>query len=87
MKQYSEIPLTTHPFQDLEVYGPNEVIVVVGGETHGVSDQAYKFAHHRYGQKVFVPLRNNIESLNTASAASVILFEVQRKILETKSKE
>jgi tRNA G18 (ribose-2'-O)-methylase SpoU len=56
-----------------------ELVVVIGGETHGVSAAAYKFAHSNHGEKVFVPLRNNIESLNAASAASVIMFEIQKQ--------
>jgi len=82
VRQYSEIPLPTFPFHKIEVYNNSEIVVVIGGETHGVSNQTYKLAHQHYGQKAYVPLKNNVESLNTASAASVILFEVQKKLQE-----
>ncbi len=55
---------------------PEETVVVVGGESDGLSAAAKKFAHAHLGERLFVPLRNGINSLNVASAASVILFHI-----------
>ena len=86
------MPLPALPYHRLELCQRNprdskdnqDLVVVVGGETHGVSSAAYKFAHNHLGEKIFVPLMNGIESLNAASAASVIMFEIQKKFLERK---
>ena len=57
--------------------------MVVGGETEGVSGAAYMFCHRQgSGARMFVPLMNDINSLNVISAASLVLFKV-RQALET----
>lgn len=86
LESYKDIPLPAKPYNEMEVYRNRSgdephLIVVIGGETLGVSPEAYKFAHQNQGEKVYVPLMNNIESLNASSAASVILFEIQKKVL------
>lgn len=100
LDEYHEIPLPTVTYDQFEVScglaecdeSPNnnkipfELVVVIGGETHGVSAEAYKFAHSHQGEKIFVPLRNSIESLNASSAASVIMFEIQKKIVAIRKK-
>uniref|UniRef100_A0A182TFC3 tRNA/rRNA methyltransferase SpoU type domain-containing protein n=1 Tax=Anopheles melas TaxID=34690 RepID=A0A182TFC3_9DIPT len=71
----------------------DHVVLVIGGETYGVSDdirslilqltqndgeqapQDRKFVAH-------IPLANGVESLNTASALSVILYEMRRTLLQ-----
>ena len=57
------------------------VTLVLGGETEGISAQAKKFAFDHYGQYVTIPMTNNVDSLNTAIAASVILYELRKKLL------
>ena len=52
--------------------------MVIGGEAEGISQRAKKYAHESGGERLFVPLQNGVESLNVASAASVILFEISR---------
>ena len=54
------------------------MVVVIGGETEGISDRAKKYAHENGGERLFIPLENGVDSLNVASAASVILFEISR---------
>jgi len=90
------LPLATQPYNKLELHcnvpesagseNNFELVVVIGGETHGVSSSAYKFAHNNHGERIFIPLKNGIESLNASSAASVILFEIQKKLLENSLK-
>jgi TrmH family RNA methyltransferase len=46
-------------------------MIVLGGETHGLSRQDLKL--------VTVPLTEGVESLNVAAAAALILFEIRRK--------
>lgn len=70
--------MASHAVKDLSVdaRGGEEVVVVVGGEAEGLSACAKKLAHTHLGERVFVPLRNGVDSLNVASAASVILFHI-----------
>jgi RNA methyltransferase, TrmH family len=49
--------------------------LIVGSEAEGVSEQATKLAT----TKISIPIANNVESLNAAVAASVILFEAKRQ--------
>uniref|UniRef100_A0A182Q2Q4 tRNA/rRNA methyltransferase SpoU type domain-containing protein n=1 Tax=Anopheles farauti TaxID=69004 RepID=A0A182Q2Q4_9DIPT len=70
----------------------DHVVLVIGGETYGVSEDIRalvrqltqtdaegvpdrKFVAH-------IPLANGVESLNTASALSIILYEMRRSLLQ-----
>jgi TrmH family RNA methyltransferase len=55
------------------------VSIIVGGEAAGAGDKAEALAQGR----VFIPMTEGVESLNTAIAAAVLLYEVmrQRKIV------
>merc|ERR1712098_575405 len=60
----------------------DKAVVVVGGETEGVSGAAYLFAQSHGGSRMFIPLRNNVNSLNVISAASLVLFKVRESLLK-----
>lgn len=49
--------------------------LVIGGEAHGVSAEARELAQRR----VHIPMAGEVESLNAATAAAVILFEARRQ--------
>jgi len=51
------------------------VVLVLGNEANGISPDLLE----RCDQKVSIPLRSPVESLNVASAAAVILFEAARQ--------
>jgi 23S rRNA (guanosine2251-2'-O)-methyltransferase len=53
-------------------------VVVLGGEARGLGHGIRQVVDHR----VEVPMRGRIESLNVASAAAVILYELRRRELE-----
>ncbi|XP_058020036.1 rRNA methyltransferase 3, mitochondrial [Ahaetulla prasina] len=57
------------------------VAVVVGGETHGVSPEARRLAQRSGGKQLTIPVVPGVESLNSAMAASVLLFEAKRQLL------
>ena len=81
LEDFSRLPMTPRPYHDFKRYlAGQELVLVVGGETHGVSGCARKFAHEHLGERVHVPLENDIDSLNVVSAASVILFEVNKTV-------
>ena len=61
------------------------VTLVLGGETHGISAQAKKFAFDHYGQYVTIPMCQTVDSLNTGIAASIILYELRKKLLKQRT--
>ncbi len=79
--EYGSLPLISKEYQDFSTsFAGQELVVVIGGETEGISPQAKKFAHSYLGERVFIPLSSGMDSLNVASAASVILFEIRKKV-------
>jgi TrmH family RNA methyltransferase len=49
--------------------------LIIGNEAHGLSPQAHALAT----QTIAIPLSNNVESLNAAIAAGIILYEAVRQ--------
>jgi RNA methyltransferase, TrmH family len=49
--------------------------LIVGGEAHGAGEEALALAERR----IYIPMAAETESLNAATAASVILFEARRQ--------
>ena len=83
LEEYCSLPLSSRPYSEVELDpspGGRELVVVVGGEAHGLSAAAKKLALDRLGERAFVPTRNGVDSLNVASAASVILFDIARRM-------
>ncbi|CAF0890940.1 unnamed protein product [Adineta steineri] len=52
--------------------------IIVGGETEGTSLQARKLTIEHAGKMVYIPLLNDVESLNVGIALSVILIELRK---------
>lgn len=52
--------------------------IIVGGETEGISLQARKLTIENNGKTVYIPLLNDVESLNVSIALSVILIELRK---------
>ena len=76
--RYKSLPLATIQHGDLtQLPRFREAMVVVGGETEGVSGAAHMFCHRNQGARLSVSLRNNVNSLNVISAASLVLFRVR----------
>ncbi len=49
------------------------IIMVIGSEAFGVSDEILEIADY----KIKIPLNNNVESLNAAVAAGIIIYHLQ----------
>ncbi|MDP4143905.1 MAG: RNA methyltransferase [Bacillota bacterium] len=64
---------TNDNFYDLDMRG--KVIIAVGNEGKGISDEIYVLADG----KVKIPMPGDVESLNVAVAASVMMFEIVRQ--------
>ncbi len=81
VQAYAALPLVSKEYSRFERYNSQqELVVVIGGETEGVSDCAKKFTHSHLGERIYIPLRNSMDSLNVVSATSVVLFELQKSL-------
>ncbi len=58
---------------DLFDFQPND-IAVIGNEGHGISDALLELCR----EKIYIPMQNGQESLNAASAAAVMLWEMYK---------
>lgn len=74
-----ELPIV--PYYEVDYCKTTPLILVIGGETHGLSDEGYEFAKSRKGVRVNIPLLNGIESLNSATAVGILCFEARRQML------
>ena len=72
------------PYYAVE-YNNNEVVIIIGGETEGLSAECFHLAKRRKGVRVNIPLNNKIESLNTGMALGIIGFEAKRQFLKNQS--
>lgn len=54
--------------------------VVIGGETHGVSLESLQLAEGTGGKRLLIPVVPGVDSLNSAMAASILLFEGKRQL-------
>lgn len=54
--------------------------LVIGGETHGLSQEALRLAERTGGRRLLIPMVCGVDSLNSAMAASVLLFEGRRQL-------
>lgn len=74
------------PVVDSRVYhegwasGPTAL--VVGGETHGLSVESVQLAEKTAGNRLFIPVVPHMDSLNSAMAASILLFEGRKQLLK-----
>ncbi|KAI7795884.1 rRNA methyltransferase 3B, mitochondrial [Triplophysa rosa] len=54
--------------------------LVIGGETHGLSQEALRLAERTGGRRLLIPMVCDVDSLNSAMAASILLFEGRRQL-------
>ncbi|NXO27090.1 MRM3 methyltransferase, partial [Cisticola juncidis] len=57
------------------------VAVVIGGETQGLSPAALRLAASTGGKRLVIPVVPGVDSLNSAIAAGIVLFEGRRQLL------
>ncbi|NXA05384.1 MRM3 methyltransferase, partial [Sapayoa aenigma] len=63
------------------------VAVVIGGETHGLSADALHLAASTGGKRLVIPMVPGVDSLNSAIAAGIVLFEGKRQLLQRYKRE
>ncbi|XP_067307932.1 rRNA methyltransferase 3A, mitochondrial [Pseudorasbora parva] len=69
-----------------ESWAQRSTALVIGGETRELSLEALRLAEETEGRRLFVPVAQGAESLNSAMAASILLFEGRRQLLKSLDK-
>ena len=75
---FGEVPIV--PYFSVD-YTQGETVIIVGGETEGLSEESFKLVDYTQGIRVNVPLNNGVESLNSGMALGIIAFEIKRQFL------
>lgn len=65
-----------------ESWAQNPTALVIGGETQGLSLEAVQLAEKTAGHRLFIPVVPGVDSLNSAMAASILLFEGRKQLLK-----
>lgn len=65
-----------------ESWAQSPTALVIGGETHGLSLEAVQLAEKTAGHRLFIPVVPVMDSLNSAMAASILLFEGRKQLLK-----
>lgn len=68
------------PYFSVEFNRFTKLVLVIGGETEGLSLDSYKLAKDCNGARLNVPLSNNVDSLNSGTALGIIAFEIKRQL-------
>lgn len=79
-RKRNHVQLDSVPYHKVD-FRSESVILIIGGETHGVSEEAYAMTKERGGKKLVISMSNDMESLNAASAVAVLAFEMKRQRL------
>ena len=82
----SEIKGLSLPRVDAKLYheswAQSPTALVIGGETHGLSLESVELAERTAGHRLFIPVVPDVDSLNSAMAASILLFEGRKQLLK-----
>ncbi|KAM9801114.1 rRNA methyltransferase 3A, mitochondrial [Neosynchiropus ocellatus] len=78
-EEFSFTSLESKLYHDPWAHGPTAI--VIGGETQGLSAEAVELAQCSAGQRLFIPIVPSVDSLNSAMAASILLFEGRKQLL------
>jgi 16S rRNA (guanosine(1370)-2'-O)-methyltransferase len=85
LKTYmTQTPLLSLMFNEVNFFanGLNrKSVIIIGSEAYGLSNDAYKLAQEYNGRRIKIPLSFGVDSLNSAIAATIILFEMKRQFI------
>lgn len=60
-------------------YTVGETVIVIGGETTGLSLEALALVRDKNGIRINIPMTNGVDSLNTGMALGIIAFEIKKQ--------
>ncbi|XP_053986896.1 rRNA methyltransferase 3, mitochondrial [Hylaeus volcanicus] len=72
------------PYYTLD-YTKKEVVLILTGETMGLSVDSYTFLRDRKGVRINIPLLNGVDSLNVGVALGIVTFEMKRQFIKKQS--
>lgn len=72
--------LPLKPYYGINYANNNSYVIVIGGETQGLSEESFKYASARNGVRINIPLAATVNSLNSATALGIISFEIKRQL-------
>ncbi|XP_015907208.2 rRNA methyltransferase 3, mitochondrial [Parasteatoda tepidariorum] len=81
LEAFEEINLPCYLYSSV-MFPRENIVLYVGGETHGVDIRIVKLACDYGGKKVKIPLENSMDSLNSSFAMAIILYEIKRQLSE-----
>lgn len=77
-RQTANLPCVA--YSDLEYKHYNSLVIIIGGETEGLSQECFLYAQKRNAARVHVPQAECVNSLNVATALGIITFEIKRQL-------
>ncbi|CAK9817200.1 rRNA methyltransferase 3, mitochondrial [Anthophora quadrimaculata] len=72
------------PYYSLD-YTRKESVIILSGETEGLSFDSYKFLNKQKSIRINIPLMKGVDSLNAGVALGVVIFEIKRQFLKKQS--
>lgn len=79
MKRFiSQFPV--EPYYSLD-YTQREIVLIISGETEGVSLESYRLLKEKDCVRVNVPLTNGVDSLNVGVALGIVTYEMKRQFI------
>lgn len=73
LEKYDQVELWKNPGDS------RTKVLIIGNEAFGVSTDTYDLVHKLNGTRLQIPLFNHVESLNSAVAASILMYEFRRQ--------
>lgn len=67
-------------YSDNHIDSNKSFTIIIGGETQGLSENAFQLASAREGYRVNIPLSEYVDSLNAGAALGIISFELKRQL-------
>ncbi|XP_022246729.1 rRNA methyltransferase 3, mitochondrial-like isoform X2 [Limulus polyphemus] len=86
LEAYRNVSLPIQSYSDT-LFSNCETVLIIGGETEGLSLKAFKLACERGGRKLVIPIENGVDSLNSSVAAAILLFEIKRQLALDQTRE
>ncbi|XP_078033857.1 rRNA methyltransferase 3, mitochondrial [Augochlora pura] len=75
------LKLPVVPYYSVD-YTRQEIVLVLSGETCGLSLDSYKLLNDRKAIRINIPLANRVDSLNAGVALGIVTFEMKRQFIK-----
>lgn len=72
------------PYHSID-YTKKGSVIVLSGETVGLSPNCYNFLKERKSIRIHIPIEKKVNSLNVGVALGILIFEIKRQFLKKDS--